>query len=59
MSVPEALKAVGPELVHYHTMMPGASNARAKAALGWPPIWPDWRRGFEQELGAPSARPSS
>jgi 2-alkyl-3-oxoalkanoate reductase len=41
MSVPEALKAVGPELVHYHTMMPGASNARAKAALGWPPIWPD------------------
>ena len=59
MSVPEALKAAGPELVHYHTTMPGASNARAKAALEWQPIWPDWRRGFEQELGDPSARPSS
>ena len=59
MSVPEALKAAGPELVHYHTTMPGASNARAKAALGWQQIWPDWRRGFEQELGDLSARPSS
>ena len=49
-------ETAGPELVHYGTKMPGASNARAKAALGWIPAWPSWRRGFEQELGASAAQ---
>ncbi|MGF1471114.1 MAG: hypothetical protein ACFB50_05135, partial [Rubrobacteraceae bacterium] len=50
-TVSEALKSAGPELVHYHTAMPGASNARAKALLGWEPAWPGWQWGFECELG--------
>ena len=28
------------------TTLPGASNARAKAELGWQPGWPSWRDGF-------------
>jgi nucleoside-diphosphate-sugar epimerase len=24
----------------------GASNAKAKAELGWTPAWPSWREGF-------------
>ena len=28
------------------TTLPGASNARAKAELGWQPRWPSWRTGF-------------
>jgi nucleoside-diphosphate-sugar epimerase len=24
----------------------GASNAKAKRALGWTPKWPTWREGF-------------
>jgi nucleoside-diphosphate-sugar epimerase len=28
------------------TTFPGASNARAKRALGWEPRWPSWRAGF-------------
>ena len=51
MPVSEARETVGPELVHYATAMPGASNARAKATLAWTPAWPSWRRGFELELG--------
>jgi nucleoside-diphosphate-sugar epimerase len=51
ITVLEALETAGPKLVHYHTTMPGASNARAKGALGWTPSWPEWRRGFEHELG--------
>ncbi|HXE46016.1 MAG TPA: NAD(P)-dependent oxidoreductase [Conexibacter sp.] len=34
---------------HVVTMMcesRGASNAKAKAALGWEPRWPTWREGF-------------
>lgn len=29
----------------------GASNARAKAVLGWEPRWPTWRVGFREGLG--------
>ena len=29
----------------------GASNARAKAVLGWAPEWPTWREGFARGLG--------
>jgi hypothetical protein len=28
----------------------GASNARAKAELGWTPRWPTWREGFPAVL---------
>ena len=49
-------ETAGPELVHYGTRMPGASNARAKAALEWIPAWPSWRRGFERELGDSAAQ---
>ena len=34
MSVPEALKAVGLELVHYHTMMPGRATPGLRPSLG-------------------------
>jgi nucleoside-diphosphate-sugar epimerase len=33
----------------------GASNARAKAELGWTPRWPSWRDGFARALAAESA----
>jgi 2-alkyl-3-oxoalkanoate reductase len=28
----------------------GSSNAKAKAGLGWKPIWPTWRDGFTRGL---------
>jgi 2-alkyl-3-oxoalkanoate reductase len=33
------------------TELPGASNARAKAALGWQPRYASWRQGFREALG--------
>ena len=30
----------------------GASNARARAELGWAPAWPSWREGFARSLAA-------
>lgn len=33
------------------TELRGASNARAKAALGWVPRYPSWRQGFREGLG--------
>jgi nucleoside-diphosphate-sugar epimerase len=32
------------------TQIRGSSNARAKAELGWQPIWPTWREGFATGL---------
>jgi 2-alkyl-3-oxoalkanoate reductase len=32
------------------TQIRGCSNAKAKASLGWQPIWPSWRSGFEHGL---------
>jgi hypothetical protein len=29
----------------------GATNARAKAELGWQPRWPSWREGFSSASG--------
>jgi nucleoside-diphosphate-sugar epimerase len=29
----------------------GASNARARAQLGWQPRYPSWRDGFRTGLG--------
>jgi hypothetical protein len=34
------------------TTQRGASNERAKAALGWRPGHPSWREGFAEELAA-------
>lgn len=34
--------------IHMMTRMRGASNARAKAALGWRPLLPDWRHGMHR-----------
>lgn len=32
------------------TQIRGCSNAKAKGALGWQPIWPSWRDGFAHGL---------
>jgi nucleoside-diphosphate-sugar epimerase len=32
----------------------GADNAKAKRELGWNPIWPTWREGFRDGMGAPA-----
>jgi nucleoside-diphosphate-sugar epimerase len=45
----------GEAIVAMLTEVPGASNARAKAELGWTPRWPTWREGFPAALaGEPS-----
>jgi nucleoside-diphosphate-sugar epimerase len=51
--VPAALGRLvaGPIPTHLATRAPGASNARAKARLGWSPRFPSWRAGFDQALG--------
>jgi nucleoside-diphosphate-sugar epimerase len=36
----------GPAAVMLMTEARGASNAKAKAELGWTPAWPTWREGF-------------
>jgi 2-alkyl-3-oxoalkanoate reductase len=38
--------AAGPAMVSMMTEIRGASNAKAKAELGWTPEWPTWREGF-------------
>jgi nucleoside-diphosphate-sugar epimerase len=40
------------------TRVPGASNGKANAALGWAPAYPSWRVGFRTGLGAASAEPA-
>jgi nucleoside-diphosphate-sugar epimerase len=48
MKVPAfaARLAAGPDAVRTMTSQRGASNARAKAELGWAARYPDWRAGF-------------
>lgn len=41
----------GKLVVGMATEMRGASNAKAKAELGWQPRWASWRDGFAQALG--------
>jgi 2-alkyl-3-oxoalkanoate reductase len=36
----------GPYGTYMMTAMPGASNARAEASLGWKPSRPSWRQGW-------------
>ena len=40
----------GPAVVAFATTLRGASNAKAKAALGWEPRHPSWRRGFVEAV---------
>jgi nucleoside-diphosphate-sugar epimerase len=42
----------GPAAVALATEIRGASNAKAKAELGWTPEWPTWREGFAAAAGA-------
>ncbi len=43
------------------TVLPGASNARAKRELGWRPAHASWRAGFRESLraSAPACRPAA
>jgi nucleoside-diphosphate-sugar epimerase len=43
----------GPYGAYLMTAMPGASNTRAKASLGWKPAKPSWREGWRDELTPP------
>jgi 2-alkyl-3-oxoalkanoate reductase len=38
--------AAGDAGVSMMTLVRGCSNAKAKAELGWQPVWPSWREGF-------------
>jgi 2-alkyl-3-oxoalkanoate reductase len=53
MRVPKliARMVAGQSAVALATTLRGASNAKAKRALGWEPRWASWRQGFEQALG--------
>lgn len=41
----------GSAVTGFATSLRGASNARAKAELGWQPHWASWREGFRGALG--------
>jgi 2-alkyl-3-oxoalkanoate reductase len=45
--------AAGEHVVAIMCEVRGASNAKAKAALGWAPSWPSWREGFAALAPAP------
>ena len=53
MRVPKLIARMvgGQSAVALATTLRGASNAKAKEALGWEPRWASWRQGFEQALG--------
>lgn len=42
--------AAGEAVVTMMTTSRGASNERARRALGWTPQWPTWREGFREGL---------
>ena len=48
-----AREKLGDMLVYIFNEQSGASNHKAKAALGWQPRVPSWRRGFESLYGQP------
>jgi nucleoside-diphosphate-sugar epimerase len=43
--------AAGQYMTQLATELRAASNARAKAELGWAPRYPSWRQGFREALG--------
>jgi nucleoside-diphosphate-sugar epimerase len=51
-----ARMAAGRSVATMSTVVRGASNARAKAELGWEPALPTWREGFTTALDAAPAR---
>jgi nucleoside-diphosphate-sugar epimerase len=50
--------AAGDAGVSMMTQVRGCSNAKAKRELGWQPVWPSWRTGFDDGLAQayPAAR---
>jgi nucleoside-diphosphate-sugar epimerase len=51
-----AVRALGREHFAYRsTEQRGAFNGKAKAELGWTPMYPSWRQGFRTELEAVGA----
>jgi 2-alkyl-3-oxoalkanoate reductase len=49
--------AAGEVGVSMLTRIRGSSNAKAKAELGWAPVWASWRQGFRQAAAAGQAVP--
>jgi 2-alkyl-3-oxoalkanoate reductase len=49
-------RVAGPAAVAMMTEARGASNAKAKAELGWTPAWPTWREGFAALDGTTRSR---
>ncbi|MBX6741278.1 MAG: NAD(P)-dependent oxidoreductase [Acetobacteraceae bacterium] len=47
---------IGEQGMAMMTRSRGASNAKAKRELGWPPRFPSWREGFRNGLGGEYAR---
>ena len=47
---PVARVAAGRGPVDWMESLRGASNAKARAELGWTPLWPTWRTGFREAL---------
>jgi nucleoside-diphosphate-sugar epimerase len=47
--------AAGPVAVRMMTEIRGASNAKARAELGWVPRWRSWREGFRHGLSDDAA----
>ena len=43
----------GEPVVVFSTESRGASNAKAKAELGWTPRYPSWRQGFVAAYSRP------
>ncbi|HSR82788.1 MAG TPA: NAD(P)-dependent oxidoreductase [Streptosporangiaceae bacterium] len=48
----------GEGMVVMATQSRGASNAKAKAELGWTPRYPSWRDGFRSAYGKPASVPA-
>ena len=48
--------AIGEAGIVLMTEMRGASNAKAKAELGWRPQYPSWREGFAAAIAEPAAQ---
>jgi nucleoside-diphosphate-sugar epimerase len=45
-------RALGAHVVAMMCEIRGASNAKARAVLGWSPAWPTWREGFASLSGS-------
>ena len=53
-----ARPAIGQVGVQWMTEARGTSNRRAKRELGWRPLYPSWRQGFEHGLGTAPVDPA-